>query len=194
MYSDYDDSKMEHHLDVFYSGATWIEVDRNLMSERANLIKKLKNIQGLNVHAEFIYNKTAKAIYPDLMGDEKRSLSDYFELLKSSRIIVINKSLSGGAISWRVGECLALGKVFIHEHSVTDFYETKYLDKDLGVFYHSEDLVEKIKYILENPEVFKRLQLESKRKFNDFFSPNSTAEYLISSSLNKNNMANQIKG
>jgi hypothetical protein len=103
--------------------------------------------------------------------------------MNNSKIVVINKSLSGGAISWRVGECLALGKVYIHEFSPNDFYETKLLDPELGVYYNSEDLMTKLKYILSNEDVFESMQKASRLKYENYFSPIKTANYLVNRAL-----------
>lgn len=165
--------------DIFYSAATWVDVENELMLERAELISNLRGLDQYKVHAEFIYNKKAKKIFPDLMIDHKRELSEYFEIMKNSKIVVIHKSLSGGAISWRVGECLALGKVYIHEYSPNDFYTTKLLDDYLGVYHKSADLIEKLQILLKDKNEFQRLQKESLFKYEYYFNPINTADYLV---------------
>jgi hypothetical protein len=173
----------EFENDVFFSSATWYNEDKELTEDRAKTIRALRSIKEFKIHAEFIYNKEAKNEFPDLMIDYKRDLMDYYNLMNKSKIVVVNKSLSGGAISWRVGECLSLGKVFICQNSPNDFYQTKLLDSELGVYNDTDDLINKIKYILTHEDVFIKLQKESIYKYEYYFSPLKTAEYLIDKSL-----------
>lgn len=181
----YDENKNKKSFDndIFYSVATWHNVDNDLMHERAKTIEELKKIDNYKVHAEFIYNKTAKEIFPELMINYKRNLLEYFDIMNNSKIVVINKSLSGGAISWRVGECLALGKVYIHEFSPNDFYETLLLDDEFGVFYDREDLIKKLNHILSDDELYKKMQKQVQLKYQNYFQPIKTASYLLNKSL-----------
>ena len=168
-------------IDVFFSASTWYNEDQKLFHERAEIIHAIRKLNNFNVLAEFIYNRQAKFIYPDLMGISKRPLSQYFELLTKSKVVIINKSLSGGAISWRVGECYALGKVFIHECTPNDLYHTLFLDEEYGIYYDSEDLIKKINRILTDNLLYEKLLRKVEENYNKYFNLIPTAEYILNS-------------
>ena len=182
----------EEKIDLFYTAAAWVE-DMELVNRRANLIRQLRQIgEEYKIHAEFVYNPTTYSLYPEITPLGRRSVSEYFDLLAQSKLVVIHKSLAGGALSWRIGESLALGKAFIQEFTPNAYYVPHILHPELGEFHHEADALEKAKYILDNEPVRQAMQQRSKEIFDSYFAPEKAAEYLLTSLL-KRSSANQVQ-
>lgn len=168
----------ETGFDVYYSAACWTE-DMELVRQRVELIRALRSLRGYKVRAEFVFNTKTAEMFPDLVAPYRRSVAEYYQTLAETRLAIIHKSLSGGAISWRLGESMALGKAYIHERTPNSLYMPHVLDPEYGVFDDADSLLSKIQAVLSSEELRQQMKARSAALFDAYFAPDAAARYLI---------------
>lgn len=171
---------------VYFVSSLW-KKELKTNTFRANFIRVLKNQKRINFEGGFApRNKNDISGYDDLIIRKREKMEMYLLKTKQS-LLSFNTPAVLDCHGWKLAEFLALGKVIISTPLSRKL--PSYLVDNKHILFTDgsvNSITEKINYVLENPEIKKKIENESFQYYKKFLAPDKVIMQIFDNLMIKN--------
>lgn len=164
---------------AFFVASIWKnELETNTF--RMNFIKACKIIFKNKFEGGFAPRSKGDNLgFDEFVIDSRITLQEYLKNIKSS-YFVFNTPAVLKCHGWKLAEYLALGKVII-SNEISRELPSKLIDKENIIITDGseQDIVDKMKYLLENDELYFAISEKSREYYDNFLSPKAVCDFII---------------
>ncbi|HNP68261.1 MAG TPA: glycosyltransferase [Aequorivita sp.] len=152
--------------------------------QRYHIIKLLKQHFPDTFMGGFVPSRIANKNYSDALTNVPTAPEKYLDALKKAKIVVYTRGLANSP-AWKMAEYLSQGKVIIAEPLTAELPVPLTDGKELLYFQNDEELIEKIKIVLEDKALAARLSQNARTYFETHVHPVQNTKRILEFMLNK---------
>ena len=155
----------------------WLNEERRYINQmRINIIRALKEMQGVEFIGGISNNSFSRKTAPDLLMPEKMTnRKSYIKLLHTADICIGTMGLHE-SIGWKTGEYVAAAKAIVNEalhYQVPgEFHE----GKNYLAFTNETECIEGVRRLLADPNKLYRMKLANQAYYDKYLRPDSLIE------------------
>tara|TARA_R110000823_G_scaffold243818_1_gene368004 strand:+ start:24727 stop:25863 length:1137 start_codon:yes stop_codon:yes gene_type:complete len=157
---------------------------KQIHHQRYHLIKLLRQHFPDRFMGGFIPSKVATENYGDALTNVPSEPEAYLDAMKQAKIVIYTRGLANSP-AWKMAEYLSQGKVIIAEPLTAELPVPLTDGKELLYFQNDEELIEKIKIVLEDKALAARLSQNARTYFETHVHPVQNTRRILEFMLNK---------
>ena len=147
------------------------DMARSINSMRIQTVKALKSSFPKNFYGGIEVSALAKKLCPDILLPKSfTNRGAYISFMKQCDICVATTGLYGSA-GWKTGEYIAAARAVVCEPLVYQTTGNFCENKNYLKFESADDCVEKVKSLVDNPELVYNMKAENYKYYNRFLRP-----------------------
>lgn len=157
---------------------------KQIHQQRYHLIKLLRQHFPDAFMGGFVPSKIANEKYGDALTNVPTAPEEYLDAMKKAKIVIYTRGLANSP-AWKMAEYLSQGKVIIAEPLTAELPFPLTEGKELLYFQNDDELIHKIKIVLEDEALAAHLSKNARLYFENHVHPVQNTKRILELMLNK---------